>query len=70
MDYSKHSSKEIRKLRDIESRLAIITQWFREAPTDELESVEDAIKWNAPIADADKALSTARRLIDSHSGED
>jgi len=70
MDYSEHSSKQMRELKDIESRLELISRWLREAPIDELEAVEAAIEWNAPMADADKALLTARRLIDSHSGED
>ena len=75
MNYSEYSSKQIREIRDIESRLESISRWFRdrcfrEAPTDELEAVAAAIKWNAPMADADKALLTARRLIESHSGEE
>lgn len=62
---STDKNDEIRQLKELEARLTQIKRWFSEAPIDELEAVEAAIECNAPMADAEKALSTTRRLLES-----
>lgn len=59
---STNSSDKIRQLKELEARLTQINRWFNEAPIDEIEAVESAIERNVPMADAEEALATARRL--------
>jgi len=49
-------------LADIDEKLAKVDQWFKDAPIDELEAVEQAIGQNAPRQDIAEALRLSRKI--------
>lgn len=53
---------ELAKVTNALDQLEHIRSWFHEAPIDEIEAVEKAIGWNAPIVEVDVAINELWRL--------
>lgn len=50
------------RVEDLLDRLEIVRNWLHQAPIDEIETVEKALKQNAPLNEIDEAIKLVWKI--------